>query len=171
MGISWQQPTLDRKKQCQKGTFPLCPPVSVQLADLWGSKSNAKFLWFWFGFGFVLGSFFFIWRILVLFGLKDCPENSWGPDVTGERNSDCKWSLESNKICQHNVHNFSSKKHSETDKMYVPDAVSWSLLVQPKCYIIFASSFLFLSLGLQNIVSEILDISAQKRCSFQSLLF
>lgn len=45
--------------------------------------------------------------------------------MTGERNSDCKQNLESNKTNQHNVQTFRSKKHFETDKMYVPDPMSW----------------------------------------------
>lgn len=122
--ISWQQPTLDRKKRWQKEPFPPYPPVWMQLAELWGRKSKMKFLYFWFGFGVVLGSFLFLWKIIVLFGLEDWWENCLDPDMTGERNSDCKWNLESNKIHPHNVHNFSSKKHSETDKMDVPDAMS-----------------------------------------------
>lgn len=61
---------------------------------------------------------------MFLFGLEDWSENCLNTGKTGEMNSDCKCNLESNKIHQHNVHNFSSKKLSETDKMYVPDTMS-----------------------------------------------
>ena len=61
---------------------------------------------------------------MALFGLEDWSENCLDPDMTGERNSDSKWNLESNKIHQHYVPNFSSKKHSETHKMYVSDTMS-----------------------------------------------
>lgn len=64
--------------------------------------------------------------MMALFGLEDWSENRMYPDMTGERNSDCKQYLESNKINQHNVQTFSSRKHFETDKMYVPDPMSWT---------------------------------------------
>lgn len=51
-------------------------------------------------------------------------ENCLDPDMTGEMNSACKLNLESNKIHQHSVHNFTNSKHSETDAMYVPDLMS-----------------------------------------------
>lgn len=61
---------------------------------------------------------------MVLLGVEDWSENCLYPYMTGERNFDCIGNLESNKINQHNVQNFSSNKHFETGKMYVPDPMS-----------------------------------------------
>lgn len=63
--------------------------------------------------------------MMILFGLEDWSENCMYPDMAGERNSDCKQNLESNKTNLHNVQAFSSTKHFETDKMYLPDSMSW----------------------------------------------
>lgn len=99
----------------------------MQLDEFWGSKNKVKFLYFGFEFGFefVLGSPFLLGKMMVLFGLENWSENCVYPDMTGGRNSDCKGNLERHKTNQHKVQTFSSKKHFETDKIYVHDPMSW----------------------------------------------
>lgn len=68
--ITWQQTTLDRKKQAERNI----PPTTCCLnADNWIMGSNSKMkklLYFLLGFGFALWSFYFFWKIMVFFGLE-----------------------------------------------------------------------------------------------------
>lgn len=103
-----------------------------------GSNNKMKKLfYFLLGFGFALWSFYFFWKIMVFFGLEYWSENCLDPDMTGERNSACKLNLESDKIHQHSVHNFTSSKHSEADVKYVPDLMSWKHLCSTKKLLFF----------------------------------